>query len=249
VDPADIVAIAATGVVAGAVNTVAGAGSLLTYPILVGLGLSPLAANVTNDIGVVPGSISGAVGLRRSLRGQQPLLRQLIPRAVIGSLVGAGLLLAAPAVAFAWAAPPLLLVASGLTLAQPYLTRRAGPGPSTRRRTFHATIDAIAVYGGYFGTGIGLLFMATLGLFVDESTLRLSATKTVLQLLANGVAGVLFAFVAPVHWGDAAALAGGSMVGGQAGAWLAGRIPAGALRATVAVIGLGAGLWLLARQL
>lgn len=239
--------VAATGFVAGAVNTIAGAGSLLTYPVLVGLGLSPLAANVTNDIGVIPGNMSGAFGLRTSLRGQAPLLRELIPRVVVGSLLGAGLLLLAPASAFAWAAPPLLLLASALTLAQPWLARRSPPESGHRRR-FHLAIEAISLYGGYFGTGIGLLFMATLGLFVNRSTHRLNAIKTILQLLSNALAGVVFAFLAPVHWTIAAFLAGGGIVGGQAGAWLAGRIPAGALRAIVAVIGIGAGAWLLARQ-
>jgi uncharacterized protein len=247
-DAVDLTAVALTGVIAGAINTIAGAGSLLSYPILVALGLPPLAANVTNDIGVVPGNVSGAIGLRGDLRGQRPLLRRLVPRVIIGSIVGAVLLLVAPATAFAWAAPPLLLIASILTLAQPALIRRSPPDGS-RRRSFHAAIDGIAVYGGYFGTGIGLLFMATLGLFVDEEIHHLNAVKTVLQLLANGVAGVVFAFVAPVHWYVAAALAGGTVAGGQVGAWAAGRIPAGTLRSSVAVIGVVAGLWLLARQL
>jgi uncharacterized membrane protein YfcA len=247
-DPASLAVVAVTGIGAGAINTIAGAGSLLTYPVLVAVGLPPLAANVTNDIGVVPGNISGAVGLRANLEGQRPLLRRLVPRVVVGSLVGAVLLLVAPASAFAWAAPPLLLVASALTLAQPALARRSPPG-SSRRRPLHAAVDAIAVYGGYFGTGIGLLFMATLGLFVDEDLHRLNAVKTILQLLANGLAGVLFALVAPVHWYAAAALAGGSLAGGQVGAWVAARIPAAPLRVVVAVIGLAAGLWLLARQL
>jgi uncharacterized protein len=247
VGPSQLVVVAAAGIVAGAVNTVAGAGSLLTYPMLVALGLPPLAANVTNDLGVVPGNISGALGLRDALRGQGALLRPLIPRVMVGSLVGAVLLLVAPASVFGWAAPFLLLTASALTMVQPVLIRRS-KSRRQRNRTFHAAIDVIAVYGGYFGTGIGLLFMATLGLFVADDAHRLNAAKTVLQLLANGLAGVVFAIVAPVHWTIAAALALGSVVGGQGGAWLATRIPAGALRVTVAVVGLGAGLWLLARQ-
>jgi uncharacterized membrane protein YfcA len=247
-DLTDLAVVAGAGIVAGAINTIAGAGSLLTYPVLIAVGIPPLAANVTNDIGVVPGNASGALGLRASLKGQHSLLRRLVPRVAIGSLVGAVLLLVAPAGAFAWAAPPLLLVASALTLAQPALARRT-PQAAGRRRPLHAAVDAIAVYGGYFGTGIGLLFMATLGLFVDEDVHRLNAVKTILQLLANGLAGLLFALVAPVHWYVAAALAGGSLAGGQVGAWVSGRIPAGPLRVVVAVIGLTAGLWLLARQL
>lgn len=245
---ADVYAVAGAGLVAGAVNTLAGAGSLLTYPVLVGLGLAPVAANVTNDIGIIGGNVSGVLGLRHNLADHGLLLRRLVPRVAIGSLIGAVLLLELPAAAFAWAAPPLLLVASLLTLAQPALLKRGGERDRRRGRPFLAVVEAISVYGGYFGVGIGLLFMATLGLFVHESTRHLNAIKTVLQLVANGLAGVVFALVAPVHWVDAAALAGGSIVGGQLGAWLAGVIPAGALRAIVAVIGIGASAWLLARQ-
>ena len=110
-------------------------------------------------------------------------------------------------------------------------------------------IEATAVYGGYFGTGIGLVFMAVLGIFVDDAPARLNAVKTVLQLVSNGIAGVVFALVAPVHWPVAAALSVGTLAGGQAGAWAANRISPDGLRATIAVIGVGAALWLLVQQI
>lgn len=244
----ELICIAVGGVAAGAVNTVAGAGSLLTYPVLVGFGLAPVAANVTNDLGVLAGNATGLVGLRHHFRGQRELLNRLVPRAAIGSLVGAALLLLAPAAAFAWAAPPLLLLASLVTLTQPAVIRwtsrlRGG------HHVFHLTIDLVAVYGGYFGTGIGLLFMATLGLFIEDTPHRLNAVKTLLQLLANGVAGVIFAFAAQVHWDVAAAMALGALGGGRVGVLIAGRVRAPTLRAVVAVVGVGAAAWLFADRL
>jgi uncharacterized membrane protein YfcA len=248
-DLIEIVVVLVAGVAAGTANVVAGAGSLLTFPILVAVGLPPLAANVTNDIGVVAGNLSGVVGVRDGLRRQRELLWTLVPRAVLGSLVGAALLLVFPSGAFGWVAPPLLLASSALTLAQPALARRVAHNGSYRRGALHRTIEATSVYGGYFGTGIGLVFMAALGIFVDDAPARLNAVKTVLQLVSNGVAGVVFALVAPVHWPVAAALAAGSLAGGRAGAWATQRISPGALRATIAVIGLGASLLLLVQQL
>jgi uncharacterized protein len=244
----ELIAIAAAGVIAGAVNTIAGAGSLLSYPLLVAFGIPPVAANVTNDIGVIPGNLAGVISLRKRLLNQPGLLRRLVPRAVIGSLIGAALLLIVPGGAFGWAAPPLLFLASVLTLLQTRLihwSERLEGGDSI----FHATISLVSVYGGYFGTGIGLLFMATLGVFIDEDAKDLNAIKTLLQLLSNGVAGIVFAFAANVHWPAAAAMAVGSAIGGRGGALVADRIPAETLRRLVAVIGIAAAVWLLIRQL
>jgi len=247
---AALCAIAAVGIVSGIANVVAGAGSLITYPLLVALGIPPLAANVTNDLGIVPGNLSGVVGLRANLSGQGPLLRALVPRAVVGSLIGAAVLLLAPGGAFGWVAPPLLLAASLLTLAQPALARRVraehGRPP---RRAMHAAVDATAVYGGYFGTGIGLIFMATLGVFVDASIRSINAIKTVLQLVSNGIAGLVFAFVAPVHWTAALALALGTLAGGAIGVQVAKTISPAAMRGVIAVVGIGAAVWLLLAQL
>jgi uncharacterized membrane protein YfcA len=246
---ATIALVLAGGVAAGTVNVVAGAGSLLTFPILVAVGLPPLAANVTNDIGVVPGNVSGVVGVRDGLRGQRRLLWGLVPRTVFGSLVGAGLLLVFPSGAFAWVAPPLLLASSALTLAQPALVRPVAHDAPNHRGTLHRIIETTSVYGGYFGAGAGLVFMAALGIFVDEPPARLNAVKTVLQLVSNGVAGVVFALAAPVHWPVATTLAAGTLAGGQVGAWAVRRVSPDALRATIATIGLCASLWLLAQRL
>jgi uncharacterized protein len=248
-DLVETIIVLAVGVAAGTVNVVAGAGSLLTFPILVAVGLPPLAANVTNDIGVVPGNVSGLVGVRAGLRGQRRLLRGIVPRAVLGSMAGAGLLLVFPSAAFYWVAPPLLLASSALTLAQPALARHVSHDASRRRGALDRTIEATSVYGGYFGTGAGLVFMATLAIFVDESPARLNAIKTVLQLISNGVAGVVFALVAPVHWPVAGALAAGTLAGGHVGARVVQRVSPDALRTAIAAVGVGASLWLLVQQL
>ena len=248
--PVALCAIAAVGIVSGIANVVAGAGSLVTYPLLVALGIPPVAANVTNDLGVVGGNLSGVVGLRASLAGQGRLLRALVPRAVVGSLVGASALLIAPASAFGWVAPPLLLIASVLTLFQPAIARAMrADGETPRPRAMHAAVDATAVYGGYFGTGIGLLFIATLGLFLDASMRSLNAIKTVLQLVSNGIAGIVFAFLAPVHWPAAAALALGTLSGGAIGVHVAKRISPAAMRTAIAAIGISAAAWLVVQQL
>ncbi|MGA2927037.1 MAG: sulfite exporter TauE/SafE family protein [Solirubrobacteraceae bacterium] len=240
-----IAVIAATGVISGATNAVAGAGSLLTYPVLVACGLPPVVANVTNDVGIVAGNATGALGLRSELHGQRALLRAILPGAIVGSVLGAVALLLAPGAAFEWLAPPLLLAASLITLAQPALIRRR----AQRRRGLHLAVDLTSIYGGYFGTGIGLLYMATLGLFIDETTPRLNAVKTVLQLVANGLAGVVFVLAGPVDWKVVSALAAGSLVGGKLGAGFAKTIPAASLRITVAVIGTLAAAWLIAHQI
>ncbi len=247
-NPTDLVLVALAGVAAGAVNTIAGAGSLLTFPVLLAVGLSPLSANVTNDLGVIPGNISGAVSLRRELEGQAPRLARLVPLAAVGSLVGAVVLLAFPARAFELVAPVLLVVAAAVTAGQPALARWVARSSTGSHHHLRLVVVVIAVYGGYFGTGIGVLFFAALGVFIEDSAVRLNGTKQILVLVSNGVAGILFAFVAPVQWSAAGAMAVGTAVGGPIGARLSRVISATALRVVVCTVAVVAAGYLIARQ-
>jgi uncharacterized protein len=237
--PLDGVAVAAVGVAAGAVNAIAGAGSLLTFPVLVALGQSPLSANVTNCIGVVPGNVAGTYGFRSQLGGQRSRLARFALPAVAGSAVGGGLLLALPSHSFAIVAPVLVGAASVLMLAQPFIAQRVDRARARRNALgLAAAIFAISVYGGYFGSGIGVLFLAVLGIFVVDRLPRLNAAKTVLQALANGVAGILFAFLGPVSWWAALVLAVSTAAGGPLGARLSLRLPAAVLRPVIGILGL-----------
>jgi uncharacterized membrane protein YfcA len=233
------------GLVAGTVNTVVGSGSLLTFPTLISLGYSPLVANVTNTIGLVPGSISGAIGYRRELSGQRARVRVLGAISIAGGLVGAGLLLLLPSSAFQRVVPYLVLVACALVVVQPRLSARVLGEGSERgdegriSRTLAVGVFFTAVYGGYFGAAQGVILIALLGIFVDDAVQRLNAAKNVLTALVNGVASVMFVIFAPIAWLPAALLAAGAAIGGQLGATVGRRLPAALLRVLIVVVGLG----------
>lgn len=238
-DPLQATLLAGAGLVAGAVNTIAGAGSLLTFPALLGIGLSPLAANVTNCLGVIPGSASGAYGMREELRGQRPLLVRLSVWVGAGSLVGAVLLLALPGGAFDRVVPVLVGAAGLLVLAQPLVIAR------TRRDESHPpspgtgpAIGAVGIYSGYFGAAQGVMLIGVLGMLAPAPLRRVNALKNVIAVTANGVAGAVYALVAPVDWLAVLLLALGSACGGPIGARLAKRIPPGPLRIGIAAVAL-----------
>lgn len=234
-------AVLGVGLMAGTLNTIVGSGSLITFPTLLALGYPPVVANVSNTVGLVPGSISGAIGYRRELEGQGARLRILGAASVCGGLTGAALLLALPAQVFDAVLPVLILLACALVAAQPALARRV----MARRRAprphggapLLAAVFATGVYGGYFGAAYGVILVALLGIFVDDGLQRLNAAKNTLAALVNAVAAVVFVLVAPVAWGPAALLAIGSAVGGQVGARIGRRISPPWLRATIVVVG------------
>lgn len=237
--PLQGVLLAGAGFVAGVVNTIAGAGSLLTFPALLSVGLSPLAANVSNCLGVIPGSASGAYGLRAELRDQRGLLIRLSVWVGMGSLLGAVLLLALPEGAFEVVVPFLVGAAGLLVLAQPFVVRRAGrehEGPPSAATG--PAVGAVGVYSGYFGAAQGVMLIGVLGVLAPQSLRRTNAVKNVVAVTANGVAGLVYALVAPVHWVAVLLLAVGSGFGGPVGAALAKRVPAGPLRVGIAVIAL-----------
>lgn len=239
----DALLLALAGLGAGTVNGAAGGGSLVSFPALLATGHGAIAANVTSTVGIVTGYAGGVAGHRRELAGQRPRIRSLAPVVVAGAVAGAVLLLVTPDGAFDAAVPWLILAACALFAAQPALARRvrsrAGDriggrdiGWGVRAATF-----AGAVYGAYFGAGLGVILLAVLGIGLDDELVRLNGLRGVLALVVNLVAAVTFALVAPVAWGAAGILAGTALVGGWIGARAARRLPAPVLRAVV--IGFG----------
>lgn len=248
--PLHAVAIFAAGVVAGTINTVVGSGTLVTFPVLLGFGYPPVVANVSNTIGLVPGSAAGALGYRRELAGQGRRAVPLALASLLGGIGGAVLLLILPGSAFKAIVPAFIGVAVVLILAQPRLSRALGARGSGagERAGAPATLAVFAsgVYGGYFGAAQGILLLSILGLALDDGLQRINALKVVLAGLVNFVAGVVFACVAHVAWAPALLIAGGSILGGMLGARHGRRLPPAALRAVIVVVGVAAIVRLLA---
>jgi uncharacterized membrane protein YfcA len=242
------VAIAGAGVLAGGINTIVGSGSLITFPTLVALGFSPLVANVSNTIGLVPGSVSGAIGYRKELKGQRERALRLGIYSVAGGIIGAVLLLVVPG-SFQAVVPWLVLLAVAMVLVQPRLSRwLVGRGKQRSENggpLLWAGIFLTGVYGGYFGAAQGVLLIGMLGLSIEDHLQRLNGVKNVLAALVNGVAAVLFIIAAPVNWPAALILAGGSVVGGQLGARVGRRLPSSVLRAVIVVAGTAVAIKLL----
>jgi uncharacterized membrane protein YfcA len=245
----DALAILAAGLAAGTVNTIVGSGSLITFPTLLALGYPAVVANVSNTVGLVPGSVSGAVGYRRELGGQGGRIRALGLAACAGGLTGGVLLLVLPGSVFRDVVPVLILVACVLVLLQPRLARRAAArNPQPRPHggpLLAASIFGTGIYGGYFGAAQGVILIALLGIFLDDDLQRLNGLKNVVAAMVNGVAAVLFIAVADVAWGAALVLAAGAIAGGQLGARIGRRIPAPLLRALIVVVGTAVAIRLL----
>jgi hypothetical protein len=235
-------AIFAAGIAAGTVNTIVGSGTLLTFPILLAFGYSPVVANVSNTVGLAPGSLSGAHGYRSELTGQRARMIRLGAASLLGGITGAILLLVLPASAFKAIVPVFIALALVLVIAQPRLSRRleGRRDPSGKESpALLGALYAIGVYGGYFGAAQGILLLAVLGLALPETLQRVNALKNVLAMLTNLVAGVIFVVVAHVSW-PVALLAGGSVLGGQAGARVGRRLPPVALRIAIVIVGASA---------
>ena len=243
--PAELAFLAVAGFGAGVVNGVAGGGSMVSFPALLVVGVPSLAANVTSTVGIWPGYAGGAAGFRRNLATQRDRLRALAPIALAGALVGSLLILVTPEDAFDALAPWLVLAACALFAAQPRLARRlavdhredddgrggAGGGHAGLRV---AGVFVASVYGAYFGAGLGVLLLAVLGITLPGRLADLNAVRTVLALLVNSIAVVVFAVAAPVVWSAAAAMAvvqpggrlrGRPQRGPDAGAGVPGRGP------------------------
>jgi uncharacterized membrane protein YfcA len=231
--------LAGAGLVAGTASAMAGGASILTFPVLLAMGVPPLTANVTNTVGLSPTVIGTALGALPELRAQRARLTALMPPALVGAVTGAVLLLTTPGDVFEAIVPALIAGSCLLMLAQPWLVRhtlRGGRG--WRRLAAQASTLLVGLYTGYFGAASGVLFLALVGLVSTATLHQLNASKNVLVGAANAVATVIFAAVAPVRWPMAAALAIGSLIGGGIGTQLVRRVPAPHLRTGIAVVGL-----------
>jgi hypothetical protein len=239
-----MVAVLLAGVAAGTINTVVGSGTLITFPTLLAFGVPPVTANVSNTIGLVPGSASGAWGYRRELSGQRSRVVRLAAASLVGGTAGAVLLLALPAEAFNTIVPVLILAGVLLVIFQPAIARRVaaraesrGGVPEHGALWVWVLVMLAGVYGGYFGAAQGVLLMAIMGVGIQDSLQRLNATKNVLAGLVNGIAAVVFILVAEVDWLIAGLIAAGSVVGGQIGATVGRRLPPLVLRSVIVVVG------------
>lgn len=237
------VIIIAAGVFAGAINTVVGSGTLVTFPVLLALGYPPVTANVSNSLGLVPGSVSGAIGYRRELRGQRDRLARLGVCSALGGLGGAVLLLTLPAGAFETIVPVLIAIGLVLVVTQPFLAKRLARREGDERHPhggvgLYIGVFLTGVYGGYFGAAQGVILLGLMGILIDDTLQRINATKNVLTALVNLVSGILFAFVAHVDWWVVLLLALGSLAGGQLGAKVGRKLPPWGLRGVIVVVGL-----------
>ncbi len=240
--PLEAAAIMAAGVAAGTINAIVGSGSLITFPTLLAFGFSPVVANVSNTVGLVPGSLSGSIGYRRELAGQRQRALRLGISAAAGGLTG-GILLRLYPGAFETIVPILIAVALVLVVIGPRLSQVlvAHRHPEAHRSwPLTVTLYMSAIYGGYFGAGQGIVMIALLTIFLPDDIQRLNGLKNVLAVIVNGVAAILFALILPVRWDAALLIAIGSIIGGQIGAGTGRRLPAPILRTAIVVVGLAA---------
>jgi uncharacterized membrane protein YfcA len=265
----DLLALVLAGAAAGLINTVVGSGTLITFPTLLALGVPPVLANVSNTIGLAPGSLSGALSMRRELTGQRRRSVVLGAASLIGGVAGALLLLRLPSSAFDAIVPVLIGLGCLLVILQPTLSRRlaarrtrlaeAGTAPvvadpagmavpgTGAKVALWVAILLTGVYGGYFGAAQGVLLLGVMGIALTESLPRINAVKNILALIVNGIAGVIFVIVSHVNWPAAIAIAVGSIVGAQIGGRVGRKIPPLVYRVIIVVVGIVAIVNLLVR--
>jgi uncharacterized protein len=250
VTPLEAVLVLGAGALAGGVNAIAGGGTLISFPALLATGMPAVQANTTSSVGLVFGYASGARAYRPELRGQRERALALLPAAVAGALVGAALLLLLPSESFEAAVPWLVLGGCLLIAVQPrlahWLTQRgvAKPHPGWE---VQVAIAGAAVYGAYFGAGLGVIVFAILGLLVPDEPLRLNALRGLQSLTVNAVAALVFVATGHVDWLGAVLLASGAWVGAIGGVRLARRLSPKAVRAAVVLAGTAVGVVLLVR--
>lgn len=244
-----VVMLAAVG--AGAINSLVGSGTLITFPTLVALGLPPVTATMSNAVGLVAGGVSGTWGYRGELKGQSDRLRWQIPASLVGAAIGAFLLLHLPEKVFTRIVPVLLVLALILVIAGPRIQafararsvasgRAADHVSAGRLAALVSGTFAVGIYGGYFTAAQGILLIGVMGALLPEDVQRMNAAKNLLALLVNIVAAVAYTLVAfdRISWTAAGLIAVGSLIGGWVGARYGRRLSPGALRAVIVVVGL-----------
>ncbi|MFF3014970.1 sulfite exporter TauE/SafE family protein [Streptomyces sp. NPDC057939] len=240
-------AVLAAGIGAGTINTIVGSGTLITFPVLLATGLPPVTANVSNTLGLVPGSISGAIGYRNELKGQRARILRLGAVSLVGGLAGAVLLLVLPPKSFDTIVPVLIGLALVLVVLQPRLAaslrrRREAAGTAAEEREGGPALLTgmlfSSAYGGYFGAAQGVLYLGLMGLLLNEDLQRVNAVKNVIAALVNGIAAVFFLFVAEFDWTAVLLIAVGSTLGGQIGAKVGRRLPPTVLRGVIVTVGI-----------
>jgi uncharacterized membrane protein YfcA len=234
----ELLAVAAAGAAAGAANSVAGGGALITFPTMVALGLSPLSANVTNTVGIVPASIGGALGYADLLREQGARFVRLLAPLLLGAVAGSVALLLTSNAAFEAIVPVLIAGSCLLLFLQPRLVPHISHAGNERSPFLLVGIAFCGAYQAYFGSAVSILVFALLALFVADTLQHLNAIKIVLAGCSNLLAAVVFAFLAPVDWRYALTIMISSFAGGRVGAHYARRIPSDPLRISIAAIGL-----------
>lgn len=233
---------ALAAVAAGAVNALAGGGTLITFPMLVALGVPAVSANVTNTVALSPGYLGGTLAQKKDLQGQSKRLWFVLPAAIVGGVIGGYLLLQTGEKLFKDLVPYLILLASGLLAIQDpvraWMTRRMGQGHgSSLEKISWLPVGLASIYGGYFGAGLSVIVLSAIGLTVDDSLTRLNALKQAVAFAVNVAAAIFFVFSGQVVWSLAIVMAVGALVGGTLGGKLAGKIKPSTLRWTVVIIG------------
>jgi uncharacterized membrane protein YfcA len=235
------------GCIAGVMNSIAGGGTLVTFPSLIFVGLPSITANATSTIALLPGTLGSAVGYRNNIGSVSRWLKLFAPVSLLGGLLGGILLVQTPSRVFDGLVPFLILFATVLFMAQSFFTRFI----RGRTASLHGLLPsrtwivgavmfqfAVAVYGGYFGAGIGILMLASLGVLGFENVHEMNTLKVILGFLINVVAAVYFVSSGLIHWPSAGIMAVGTIIGGYSGAHLAQRIPQARVRSLITAIGL-----------
>jgi uncharacterized membrane protein YfcA len=251
VTPGSALVLAGAGFLAGAVNAVAGGGSLISFPAMLAVGYPALRSNVTNTVAIWPGYLGSTAAYRPELEGQRPRVVALSVSAVAGAVVGSIVLLTTPAKVFRSIVPFLILAAAALLAVQPLVTEwvRRLPGAHREHNSgiLHAGMFIGGVYGAYFGGGLGVMLLAILGLFISDGLQRVNALKTLLSLIINTVALIAFVLFGPVIWSVVLVVAPSALLGGYAGAGVARRLPANVLRVTIVIFAVAVAIALLVK--